>query len=592
MFMKNTSWRALDILLPFFHRYAVRIAGGVLALIWVDFLQLLIPRVIKHAVDGLQYGTTTSATLLTYGMQIVVLAVLIAVFRYVWRYLLLGFSRLLEMHLRNRLFGHILTLDRALLQRKTTGEIMALATNDLTAVQLATGMGLVALVDAVIMSLAAMAFMAYINWTLTAIALAPLPLLAFLTRYLSARLHHRFKKVQERFSHLTEFARSAMANIRLIKAYNQERAQAGHFNQMGEAYIQDNLSLAIVHGTLYPVAGLISNASLLLVVLFGGRMVISGILSAGDFVAFISYLFMMAWPMMALGWVANLFQRGVTSLERIKGMLDETPAIKDSVAVGSAPAPGTPRSPSIKGTIRIRNLTFAYPQQEPPAIRGVNLDIAPGHLGIVGRTGAGKTTLCHLLTRLYPVPDGTIWFDGRDVNTLPLATVRSAVAYVPQEVMVFSDTIAFNIAMGKPDASQAEIEAVAKAAAIHDEIMNMKEGYQTRVGERGVKLSGGQRQRLAIARALLLDRPIIIIDDGLSAVDTETEHAIIRSISGYLGGRTCIIVSHRVAPLAEAREIVVMDQGRIIARGTHGELLRQSGFYSTIYQQQTAAAWR
>jgi ATP-binding cassette subfamily B multidrug efflux pump len=508
-----------------------------------------------------------------------VLALLIGGLRYLWRYLLLGFSRLLEMHLRNQLVAHALTLDRAFFHRKTTGEIMALATNDLMAVQLASGMGVVASVDAFIMSLAAMAFMAYINPTLTIIAVAPLPLLAFFTRFLSARLHHRFQKVQEQFSLLTEFARSTIASIRLIKAYNQERPQAQRFNAMGEAYIQDNLRVAMVQGTLFPISIFISNVTLLLVVLCGGRMTIAGTISAGDFVAFISYLYLMAWPMMALGWVTNLFQRGVTSLQRIKHMLEEAPSLRDP----ALPAPHA----GIKGNIRIHDLDFTYPGQEYLALQAINLDIRPGLLGIVGKTGSGKTTLCHLLTRLYPVPDGTIRFDDLDVNGLTLAAVRAAIAYVPQDVLIFSDTIAFNITLGRPEASPAEIETVARAAAIHDEIMAMPQGYQTRVGERGVKLSGGQRQRLAIARALLMERPIIIIDDGLSAVDMETEHAIIQSIAGYLQGHTCIIVSHRVAPLADAQEIVVLDQGRIVARGDHATLLRESPFYATIYRQQT-----
>jgi ATP-binding cassette subfamily B protein len=430
------------------------------------------------------------------------------------------------------------------------------------------------------MGLAAIAFMAYIQPILTLIAISPLPLLAFLTRFLSARLHHRFKRVQEQFSHLTEFARATIASIRLVKAYNQEEAQSDRFNALGETYVQNNLKVAVVHGTLYPLAGLISNLSLLLAIYFGGRLTIQTTITAGDFVAFISYLFLLTWPMMALGWVANLFQRGFTSLERIKNMLSEVPTLRDTDDAALSPAVG--------GQIRIRNLTFTYPQQRVPALQGIDLDIQPGVMGVVGRTGAGKTTLCHLLTRLYPVPDGAIWFDDRDVNSLPIAWIRGAIAYVPQDVTIFSDTIAFNISLGKPDAAQGDIERVARAAAIHEEILGMPDGYATRVGERGIKLSGGQRQRLAIARALLLDRPIIIIDDGLSGVDMETEHAIIKSIAEYLQGRTCIIVSHRVAPLADAQVLVVMDRGRVVAQGDHDQLLQENDFYRTIYRQQSA----
>ncbi len=572
-------------MLPYFKEHAPRVIFGFLTLIAVDFLQLVIPRIVKVAVDSLQAGTAIPSRLLAYGAFIVLLALLIAAMRFLWRNLLLGFSRLLETDLRNRMFSHILSLDRAFFQRKPPGEIMALATNDLSSVQMAGGMGLVAFVDAVFMGMAAIAFMAYIDPLLTAIAIAPMPVLALLTRFLSARLHRRFRKVQEQFSSMTEFVRSTFASIRLIKAYNQEGYQASRFNALGEAYVTDNLRLAKIYGTLFPVSGFVGNISMLLVLFFGGRMTIQGRITVGDFVAFITYLFLMTWPMMALGWVTDLFQRGITSLARIQELLLEEPRLKDPVS---------PRPASIsRGEISLRGLSFSYlgHEDQGEVLRGIDLHIPPGvFLGVVGKTGAGKTTLCHLLARLYSVQDGTIFFDGMDVNTVPFSIVRGAIAYVPQEVVLFSNTIAFNISMGKPEATQAEIETVARAAAIHDEIVAMPNGYETRIGEKGVKLSGGQRQRLAIARALLLDRPILIIDDGLSAVDMETEHAIIGSIASYLKGRTCIIVSHRVAPLADAREIVVMEGGRIVERGSHAHLLEHSPFYATIYRQQTKRA--
>jgi len=580
--LQNSSWGAVGIILPYFRRHVRKVLVGFLALVAVDFLQLVIPRVIKEAVDSIQFGTATSNSLLAAGAIIVVLALLIAVLRFLWRNMLLGFSRSVETDLRSRMVSHLLTLDRAFFQRRPAGEIMALATNDLSSVQLATGMGLVAFVDAAFMGVAAIAFMAYINPWLTLIAIAPMPFLAIITRYLSARLHRRFKKVQEQFSDLTEFVRSTFSGIRLIKAYNQEQGQSARFEQLGQTYVRDNLRLSFIYGMLFPVSGLLANASLLLVLVFGGRMAIGGTLTAGDFVAFINYLLLMTWPMMAVGWVADLFQRGMTSLGRIQSLFHERPCLMDQV-----PAESPPR---LTGEIRLHHLSFTYPNQSQTVLHDLELEVRPGQfLGVVGRTGSGKTTLCHLLTRLYPVADGTIFYDGRDVNRLPLAAVRQAIAYVPQEVVLFSETIAYNISMGKPEASLEEVQAAARAAAIHDEIIVMKDGYQTRIGERGVKLSGGQRQRLAIARALLLERPIIIIDDGLSAVDMETEHTIIRSIADYLRGHTCIIVSHRIAPLADAHEILVMERGRIAARGNHQQLLTASPFYATIYRQQRMA---
>ncbi len=581
-----SPWHSFHVLVPYLKRYALRLAVGFVALILVDLMQLWIPRIVKWAVDDLQRGVATQKGLLAYGGWIVLIALGVGGLRYLWRNLLLGFSRLLETHLRSDLFSHVLTLDKAFFQRKTTGDIMALATNDLASIQMASGMGLVAMVDAVVMSLAVIAFMVYIHPALTLIVLAPMPFLAYITRHLSAHIHQRFKRVQEQFSVMTEFARTTVSSIRLIKAYGQESAQTARFGDQGEAYVRDNVRLAAVQGVLFPISGFIGNTGLLLVFYFGGKMTMRGVITAGDFVAFVSYLMMLTWPMMAMGWVANLFQRGITSLDRIHSLLMERPGLAGGGEDGVNSHPVS--DSQIRGYLSLRDLTFAYPGRGEPGLAGITLDIAPGLLGIVGRTGSGKTTLCHLLARLYSVEDGTIFMDGRDVNAIPLSEARAAIAYVPQDVTLFSDTIGFNITLGKPDATPEEVEKAARAAAIHGEIVAMKNGYETRIGERGVKLSGGQRQRVALARALLLNRPILIIDDGLSAVDMETEHAIILSLASYLKDRTCVIVSHRVAPLAEAREIVVMEEGRIVARGDHGELLERSPFYATIYRRQTA----
>jgi ATP-binding cassette subfamily B protein len=576
----DNSWQAIRLVFPFFRQYKLRLAIGFLSLLAVNGLQLVIPRIIKHAVDSLQSAEVSQASLLRYGIMIFGLAVCIAVFRFGWRFMILGFSRHLEKDFRNWLFSHLLTLDRIFFQRKTTGEIMALATNDLAAVQLAGGMGLVAFVDAIVLSIAALSFMAYIHPGLTLIAIVPMPLLALLTRFLSGRLHRYFRKVQEQFSKLTEFARTSINSIRMIKVYTLEENQTGRFDAMGKEYVSDNLRLARVHGTLFPVSGFIANSSMLLVLLFGGRLTINGSITIGDFVAFTSYLFMLTWPMMALGWVTNLFQRGVTSLQRIQNILEE----RSVFAVPLNPQ----QVPEKISSITVANLAFSYPGQHDPVLEAVSLDVQQGILGIVGKTGSGKTTLCHLLARLYPVETGTVLWNGIDVNNLDLTEVRKRIALVPQDITVFSDTVRVNITMGKPGASQKEIEAVARAAAIHAEIDVLPEGYATRIGEKGVKLSGGQRQRIALARALLSDRPVIIIDDGLSAVDIETEHEIIRSMRPFIKDRICIIVSHRLAPLAQADQLIVMEKGKIVTRGDHEYLLRENKFYATIYEYQTS----
>jgi ATP-binding cassette subfamily B protein len=576
----DTSWQAVRLLYPFFKQYRLQLIIGFLSLLAVNGLQLAIPRIIKHAVDNLQNAEISRDGLLYFGIVIFTLAVCIAVFRFGWRIMILGFSRHLEKDFRNWLFSHLLTLDRIFFQRKTTGEIMALATNDLAAVQLAGGMGLVAFADALVLSIAALSFMAYIHPGLTLIAIIPMPLLALITRILSGRLHRYFRKVQEQFSRLTEFSRTSINSIRMIKAYTLEENQTVNFDAMGKEYVQDNLRLARVQGTLFPVSGLIANTSMLLVLLFGGRLTINNSITIGDFVAFTSYLFMLTWPMMALGWVTNLFQRGVTSLQRIENILEERPVFE---------TPSHPKSiPGEINSITVTDLDFSYPGQKSLILKDISVEVQQGILGIVGKTGSGKTTLCHLLARLYPVKMGTIFWNGIDVNSLELSEVRKSIALVPQDITVFSDTVQSNISMGKPGASHKEIVAVAKAAAIHDEIEALPKGYETRIGEKGVKLSGGQRQRIALSRALLSDRPVIIIDDGLSAVDIETEHEIISSMRPFTKDRLCIIVSHRLAPLAQADQLIVMDKGKIVAQGDHEKLLRENRFYSTIYEYQAS----
>jgi len=576
----DNSWQSVRLVLPFFLQYRLQLFIGFLSLLAVNGLQLVIPRIIKHAIDGLQQEGTTADVLMQYGILIFGLALCIAVFRFGWRYLILGFSRHLEKDLRNWLFSHLLTLDRVFFQGRTTGEIMALATNDLAAVQLAGGMGLVAFADALVLSVAALSFMAYIHPGLTLIAIVPMPVLALLTRFLSKRLHRYFRKVQEQFSILTQFVRTSINSIRMIKAYTMEKNQTQRFDVMGREYVQDNLRLAKIQGTLFPVSGFIANSSMLLVLLFGGRLTIQGSITIGDFVAFTSYLFMLTWPMMALGWVTNLFQRGVTSLQRIQQVLDEEPIII---------SPLNPiRIPEKLTVITVRNLTFSYPNQQNEILKDISLEIRWGILGIVGRTGSGKTTLSHLLARLYPVENDTVFWNNIDVNKLDPDEVRRKIALVPQDVTVFSDTVRDNISMGKPGAGQKEIEAVARAAAIHDEILALPKGYDTRIGERGVKLSGGQRQRIALARALLSDRQVLIIDDGLSAVDMETEHEIIGAMQPFVRDRICIIVSHRLAPLAQADRLIVMDRGKVAAQGDHEQLIRESRFYATIYEYQTS----
>jgi ATP-binding cassette subfamily B protein len=568
-----------ELLLPTFRNNRLRLAAGFSALILVDLFQLTIPRIIKHAVDGLETMTITTTGLLQLGGLILVIASLVVVLRFTWRYMIIGFSRFLERAIRNRIFSHILKMDMPFFEKHSTGDLMAHSSNDLAAVQMACGMGMVAAIDALIMSLAAIGFMVAIHPGLTFLALLPMPLLAVSTRILSGKLHKRFATVQEQFSALTEFSRSTLISVGLIKAYTMENFQTERFDTLGQKYVRSNLRVAAIQGLISPLATLIGSIGMLMVLFFGGRLVITNIITLGDFVAFITYLYMLIWPMMAIGWVANLVQRGLTSLGRIYNLVNSRSVLPDPVL------PSEPEMFSKPG-FELNNLTFRYSSQSSPVLNNLTLSLGPGIHGITGRTGSGKSTLCKLLARLYPLEDGTLFFGGTDVNQLPLQFIRSHIGYVGQEPVLFSDTIAANIALGQADASREEIIQASVNAAIHEDILELKDGYDTLTGERGVKLSGGQRQRLALARALLCDRPVLIIDDGLSAVDVATEHEVFAGLRRHFEGKTVLIVSNRIKLLSMTDRIIILADGSIESEGNHEQLLEENSLYQSMFLKQ------
>jgi ATP-binding cassette, subfamily B, multidrug efflux pump len=568
-----------ELLLPTYRSHRLRLAVGFAALVLVDLLQLTIPRIIKYAVDGLETMTISTAGLLRLGGLILLIAGAVVALRFVWRYLIIGFSRLLERAVRNRIFTHILKMDMPFFEKHTTGDLMAHSSNDLAAVQMACGMGMVAAIDALVMSLAAIGFMIAIHPLLTLLALLPMPLLAVSTRILSAKLHKRFATVQEQFSALTEFSRSTLISIGLIKAYTMENFQTDRFGRLGKRYFRSNLRVAAIQGLISPLATLVGSLGMLMVLYFGGRLVIDGTISLGDFVAFITYLYMLIWPMMAIGWVANLVQRGLTSLGRIYQLVTSRSVLADPLL------PAEPKMFRRPG-FALNNLTFSYAADSAPVLKNLTLSLGPGIHGVTGRTGSGKSTLCKLLARLYPVADGKLFFGGVDVNQLPLQFIRSHIGYVGQEPLLFSDTIAANIALGREDASREEIIEAAINAAIHDDILALKDGYDTMTGERGVKLSGGQRQRLALARALLCDRPVLLIDDGLSAVDVATEHEVFAGLRRHFAGKTVLIVSNRIKLLSMTDRIVILADGTIECEGSHEQLLGENSLYQSMFDKQ------
>jgi len=571
------------ILLPYFRRNLGILALGISSLLLVDFLQLFIPRIIKLAVDDLTSYQATSTQLLKYGGMVLALALGIVAFRFVWRRCLFGHSRQVEEALRNRLFAHLQTLSYSYFDKANTGDLMAHATNDVQAVQLATGMGLVALTDTIVLGTAAIGFMLYINPTLTLIAILPMPFIALFARSISKIFYERFQKVQASFSHLTERARENLAGIRTIKAYTQETAETKRFDQTGREYIAENLRMVKISGLFSPMSLLFTNLSMALVLVFGGKLTILNTISTGDFVAFNSYLLLLVWPMMALGWMINLFQRGSASLGRIQEILNTAPEVAD--------VPEVIEKPLTQGTIESRSLTFSYPGSNFPALEDLDLNIKPGQLvGIVGRTGSGKTTLCRLFPRLYDMPPGQLYLDGEEIHRWPLKELRRAIAVVPQDPFVFADTVRANICFGNPHAGDDEIAKAAEAAYLLDEILAMPQQFETLLGERGVTLSGGQKQRLTLARALLLSTPLLVLDDCFSSVDLETELAILTNLRRYLKDRTTLIASHRLEAMRAADVIYVLDGGRLREQGNHDQLLAQKGLYAALYRRQKLEA--
>ena len=567
------------ILLPYFRRNLGILAIGVSSLLIVDLLQLFIPRVIKLAVDDLTRYQATSARLLSYAGMVLALALGIVVFRFVWRRCLFGHSRQVEEALRNRLFAHLQTLSSSYFDRANTGDLMAHATNDVQAVQLAAGMGLVALTDTLVLGTAAIGFMLYINPSLTLIALLPMPFIALFARTISKIFYERFQKVQASFSQLTERARENLAGIRTIKAYTQETAEIKRFDQTGRDYIAANLRMVKISALFSPMSLIFTNLSMALVLVIGGKLTILNTISVGDFVAFNSYLLLLTWPMMALGWMINLFQRGSASLGRIQAILNTPSEAAEILEV--------PKKSLTQGDIESRSLTFTYPDSNLPALEDIHLSIKPGQLvGIVGRTGAGKSTLCQLLPRLYDTPPGQLYLEGEDIHRWPLDELRRAIAVVPQDPFIFADTVRANICFGNPDASTDEMIKAAEAAHLLDEILALPHQFDTILGERGVTLSGGQKQRLTLARALILSTPLLILDDCFSSVDLETELAILTNLRHYLKARTTLIASHRLEAMRAADMIFVLEWGRLREQGNHDQLIAQKGIYAALYHRQ------
>ena len=578
--MKNM--RSIHLIKPYFAQQRRRIATGILCLMAVDVLQLFIPRVVKWAVDDLAALDLDMPKLAAYAGYIIAIAFAMAVLRFFWRRFLIGTSRVVEEGLRNRLFAHIQTLSAPYFDRRKTGDLMAHATNDINNIRMAVGMGVVALTDAIFLGSAAIGFMLYIDPTLTAYAMIPMPVIIVFTRIFGAKMHRMYTKVQATFSEMTEMARESFAGIRIVRAFNRETDERRKLKDISRRYIDENLRLVNITGLFFPLMVFFTNISLTIVILFGGRQAITAQITPGDFVAFISYLNMIMWPMMAIGWVTNLIQRGMASLDRINAIMETEPEIRD--------LPGAQPVDTVKGNVRFENVSFAYapfasdkaypPDPSDNIIDSFSMDIpAGGVFGISGPPGSGKTTLLNLLTRRYDVPSGKITIDGMDLKNIIINDLHCQMALVPQEPYLFSGTIRDNILFGaKPD--EGLLNDTIRKAALDETIRMLPRGIDTQVGERGVVLSGGQKQRIVLARALFRECPIMLFDDPIGQVDTETASIIIRTIREMAGKKTILIASHRIAAISYADRIIVLENGKIIEKGTHAQLVAQNGYYA------------
>ena len=556
----------------------LQILIGLIALLIVDVLQLFIPRVIKYVIDDLTLGIISPSRLLLYGLEVLILALGIGSFRYIWRYFLLGTARRIEKALRDRLFIHLQTLSSSYFSHTKVGDLMAHATNDIDAVRMSLSLGVVFLVDTIILGVLTIFFMIFIHPKLTLFAILPMPLITLITLLFSRSIHHRFEILQKTFASLTERVREAIAGIRVIKAYVLEERETEKLSHLSQDYIQKNLNVTKVWGMFFPVILFFSNLSMAIVLYLGGKLTIFQSISTGDFVAFMSYLGLLAWPMMALGWAINVIQRGSASMDRLNRIFEETPEISDSSDVIQLGP--------LKGRIEMRGLTFSPGNRGNPLLQDIHLTVEEGErMVVVGRTGSGKTILCNLVARILEPRQGYLFFDGIEIHEIPLEVLRKSVGYVPQDTFLFLDTIRENIAFGKLDATDKEIEEAARLAQIYDEIMEFPEGPNTVIGEKGITLSGGQRQRIAIARAILMNPPIFILDDALSSVDIQTEERILEGLEKFLQGKTSILITHRIAPLRRADRIIVLEQGRVAEMGDHNTLLSKGGIYTDLYWQ-------
>ncbi len=597
-------------LFPYLKRYWKNLAWGGVAVVCYNVVRVILPLIVGHAIDDMGHGVT-HAKIIHHSLRLLLVAALSAVFLYITRQVIIGASREIEFDLRNDLFANLSRQSASYYHTHRTGDIMARTTNDLNAVRQLLGPAIMYSANCLVFTCAALPFMIHISPMLTLCAVGPLPLASVLVQSFGQRIHRRFERIQAMFSDISAKAQENFSGARLIRAFAQEDAEIASFETANIEYIDRSMHLVRLMAMLWPSLELVLGLGLMITLLVGGHEVVlhnrnplAGI-TIGQFTAFNVYMVQLIWPMIAIGWVVNLFQRGTASVLRIDELLRQQPDIVDDPA-SSAPAAepsrgdpsiaasamrgmndAQPTAASIAGSIAFRNLNFTYPSGGPEVLHNINLQIPAGSsLAVVGPTGSGKSTLVSLIPRLFDAPCGSILIDDCPIRRYRLADLRRAIGFVPQETFLFSDTIAQNIAFGRPDATEPEILDAATTAHIANEILEFPRGFETLVGERGITLSGGQKQRIAIARAVIRDPRILILDDALASVDTYTEERILSGLREAMRGRTTLFISHRVSTARNADQIAVLVAGRIVELGSHDELIARSGYYTALAEKQ------
>ena len=569
---------------PYLAKYKTTLLWGLLTVIASNLFTVALPQFIGRAIDSLKAGLEAhrldGGTLAMWALAVVGFSLIAGIFTFLTRQTIIVVSRHIEYDLRNDFLSHIQKLSLSYFQNTPTGDLMAHATNDIGAVRNSLGPGIMYPTDTMMTFTMIIAIMLYTDWQLTLLAMIPLPLVSYAVYRLGKVVHQKFEERQEQYSKLTTRAQENLSGIRVVKAYVREAYEIGLFRTMSWDYLKKNLVLARVQSIMWPLMFLLVGFSLVIALYVGGLRVINGVLTIGQLTAFFGYLIMLIWPMIAFGWVINILQQGAASMARLAKILDTEPEIKDTLATDNS-------INGIRGEIEFRNIHFTHKGANRESLSGIDLRIPEGAtLAIVGYTGAGKSTMVNLISRLYDVTGGELLIDGRNVKEIPLQVLRANIGYVPQETFLFSDSISENISYGTDNGTQDHVQEAAEISRIAHDVSDFPKGYATMLGERGITLSGGQKQRTSIARAVMRKPKILILDDALSAVDTYTEDEILKRLRNIMKGRTSIIISHRISTVKDADQIVVLNEGRIVERGAHDELVELGGIYAELHRKQ------